>query len=118
MNTPTTYEIVIKGRASARLLRPLLDDFAIDHDLDGVTRLIGDVRDASHLHGIVAHLTSVGIELISLGPATPTARPALSRPDQHVAWCRGEGPVLPLDPIDLVRGARIARPAKRRARCF
>lgn len=80
MNTPTTYEIVIKGRASARLLRPLLDDFAIDHDLDGVTRLIGDVRDASHLHGIVAHLTSVGAELISITPSQHSANPM---PDIH-----------------------------------
>ena len=72
MTTTTTYEIVIKGRASARLLRPLLDEFAIDHDLDDVTRLTGGIRDASHLHGIVAHLTSVGAELISIGPLTPT----------------------------------------------
>lgn len=81
MSTPTTYEIVIKGRASARLLRPLLDEFAIDHDLDGVTRLTGDVRDASHLHGIVAHLTSVGAELISIGPATTAHYTAIQPED-------------------------------------
>ncbi len=83
MSTPTTYEIVIKGRASARLLRPLLDEFAIDHDVDGVTRLTGDVRDASHLHGIVAHLTSVGAELISICPATPTQHTAVHPSDLH-----------------------------------
>jgi hypothetical protein len=83
MSTPTTYEIVIKGRASARLLRPLLDEFAIDHDIDGVTRLIGNVRDASHLHGIVAHLTSVGAELISVGPATPTHQTGIQPSDLH-----------------------------------
>lgn len=72
MTSPTTYEIVIKGRASTRFLRPLIDDFVIDHSADGVTRVTGEVRDASHLHGIVAHLTSVGAELISIGPLTPT----------------------------------------------
>ncbi|HQZ35005.1 MAG TPA: hypothetical protein PK020_11300 [Ilumatobacteraceae bacterium] len=72
MSTTTTYEIVIKGRATERFLRPLLDDFSIDHDVEGVTRLTGDVRDAAHLHGIVAHLTSVGAELVSIGPITPT----------------------------------------------
>jgi hypothetical protein len=77
MNTTTTYQIVIKGRATARFLRPLLDEFAIDHDTDGVTRLTGDIRDASHLHGIVAHLTSVGAELISIGPLTPTQHTAI-----------------------------------------
>lgn len=72
MTTPTTYEIVIKGRATSRFLRPLLDEFAIDHSIEGVTRLTGDVRDAAHLHGIVAHLTSINTELISIGPITPT----------------------------------------------
>jgi hypothetical protein len=68
MNETATYEIVIRGRASARFLRPLLDDFTVDNTSDGVTRLIGKVRDAAHLHGVVAHLTSVNAELISIAP--------------------------------------------------
>ena len=72
MTTATTYEIVIRGRASTRFLRPLIDDFVIDHSVEGVTRVTGVVCDAAHLHGIVAHLTSVGAELISIGPITPT----------------------------------------------
>jgi len=68
MNEPTTYEIVIRGRANARLLRPLLDDFLVDHHVEGITRLVGEVRDAAHLHGVVAHLTSVNVELISIAP--------------------------------------------------
>jgi hypothetical protein len=66
MSEPTAYEIVIRGRASARLLRPLLDDFTIDHASDGVTRLVGDIGDAAHLHGVLAHLTSVNAEVISI----------------------------------------------------
>ena len=58
MSEPTTFEIVIRGRASARLLRPLLDDFTFDHPSDGNTRLVGVVRDSAHLHGVVSHLTS------------------------------------------------------------
>jgi hypothetical protein len=68
MPQPTTYEIVIRGRVSARLLRPLLDDFTIDHAHDGVTRLVGDIGDPSHLHGVLTHLTSVNIEVISIAP--------------------------------------------------
>jgi hypothetical protein len=68
MRQPTTYEIVIRGRVGARLLRPLLDDFTIDHARHGVTRLVGDIGDASHLHGVLAHLTSVNIEVISIAP--------------------------------------------------
>jgi hypothetical protein len=70
---PTTYEVVIRGRASARLLWPLLDDFAIDHSGDGVTRLVGDIGDASHLHGILVHLTSVNAEVISIAPVQPAS---------------------------------------------
>ena len=83
MTTATTYEIVIKGRASTRFLRPLIDDFVIDHSVEGVTRATGDVRDAAHLHGIVAHLTSVGAELISIGPITPIQHSTTHRPDLH-----------------------------------
>ncbi len=78
MTTATTYEIVIKGRTSTRFLRPLIDDFAIDHSVEGVTRLTGNVRDAAHLHGIIAHLTSVGAELISIGLVT-----AIQYPDTY-----------------------------------
>lgn len=77
---PTAYVIVLRGRASARLLRPVLDDFTVDHTVDGCTRLVGDITDAAHLHGVLAHLTSVNVELISIAPipqpaggASPTA---------------------------------------------
>ncbi|MGB8857847.1 MAG: hypothetical protein WCC60_01260 [Ilumatobacteraceae bacterium] len=69
MSEPTTFEIVIRGRANARLLRPLLDDFTFDRPSDGNTHLVGVVRDAAHLHGVVSHLTSVNVELISIVPA-------------------------------------------------
>jgi len=69
MSEPTTFEIVLRGRASARLLRPLLDDFTFDLTSEGNTRLVGEVRDAAHLHGVVAHLTSVNVELVSIVPA-------------------------------------------------
>ena len=72
MSEPTTYEIALRGHASARLLRPLIDDFTINHDPCGTTSLIGDIRDPSHLHGVLAHLTSVNAELISINPHQPT----------------------------------------------
>jgi hypothetical protein len=80
MNEPATYEIIIRGRASARFLRPLLHDFAVDHELDGVTRLSGEIRDAAHLHGVVAHLTSVNLELISI---TPSTKPSTQAPTHN-----------------------------------
>lgn len=73
MHQPTTYEIVLRGRVTERLLRPLVDDFTVDHPEAGRSRLIGVIRDPAHLHGVMAHLTAVGIEVISLGPGGPGA---------------------------------------------
>jgi hypothetical protein len=75
MRTTTTYEIVLRGRPSARLLRPLLDAFTFDHGTDGVTRLVGEIGDRSHLHGVLAHLTSVDVEVVSIAPAPTTTSP-------------------------------------------
>jgi hypothetical protein len=77
----TTYEIVIRGRATARILHPLLDDFVCDHPRDGETRLIGEVHDAAQLHGVIAHLTSVNAELISIAPLDRIA--ARPQPSDH-----------------------------------
>jgi len=71
MDEPVTYEIVIRGRATERLLGPLVDDFAVDHPVLGRTRLTGVIRDPAHLHGVVAHLTSVTAEIVSLTPTGP-----------------------------------------------
>ncbi|MCU1499264.1 MAG: hypothetical protein JWM47_3217 [Acidimicrobiales bacterium] len=80
MSEPTTYEIVIRGRASARLLRPLLDDFTVHHTGDGVTRLVGDIADPAHLHGVLAHLTSVNAEVISVAALQQLAERAATDP--------------------------------------
>jgi hypothetical protein len=75
MPESTSYEIVIRGRATERLLRPLLDDFTIDHWCNGVTRLVGNIADPAHLHGVLAHLTSVNAEVISVAPSPPPPKP-------------------------------------------
>lgn len=72
MNEPTTYEIVIRGHATERILGHLGDEFAIDHPRPGTTQLVGVIRDPSHLHGVLTHLTSVAIEIVSVTPTDPT----------------------------------------------
>jgi hypothetical protein len=67
-----THEIVLRDRLGPNVLGPFLDDFTVDHDEAG-TRLVGTVRDASHLHGLVAYLASINAELISITPVTSTA---------------------------------------------
>ena len=75
MTKPIPYEITLRGRASARLLRPLIDDFTISHATEGVTSLTGCIRDQSHLHGVLAHLTSVNVEIMSINPHKPVTGP-------------------------------------------
>ncbi len=74
MSAVLTHEIVLRGRLSLRLLAPFVDDFTVRHDQAGLTRLVGAVRDPSHLHGLVAYLASINAELISLTPLTPTTQ--------------------------------------------
>lgn len=69
MNEPASYQIVIRGHATERILGQLSDDFDIDHPQPDTTQLTGVIRDPAHLHGVLAHLTSVAIEIISVTPA-------------------------------------------------
>ena len=67
-----THEIVLRGRLGSHLLGPFIDDFAVDHGEAGFTRLVGVVRDPSHLHGLVAYLASINAELVSITPVAST----------------------------------------------
>ena len=84
MNEPHLVEIVLKGRAGAQTLRPLLDDFTLSHTPDGNTHLVGTARDAAHLHGVVAHLTSMNTELVSIVPID--GEPHTLNPDLNPEW--------------------------------
>jgi len=66
MNEPAIYEIVIRGRASKRMLARLEDDFSIDTTAGGNTRLVGEIRDPAHLNGVINQLTSLAIEVLSI----------------------------------------------------
>ena len=72
MPTTNTHEIVLRGRVGQRLLGPFLDDFTVALDETGRTRLVGVVRDPSHLNGLVAYLASINAELVSITPVIPT----------------------------------------------
>ena len=77
MSRPTRYQIELRGRATDRVLRPVLDEFRIETTDVGTTRLTGLVRDASHLNGLLAHFTSMNAEVMELrridpDPSDPT----------------------------------------------
>lgn len=75
MPITTTHEIVLRGRVGQRLLGPFVDEFTVEFDATGCTRLVGTVRDVSHLHGLVAYLASINAELISITPVITTDDP-------------------------------------------
>jgi hypothetical protein len=63
---PTRYEIEIGGHASDRVLRPVIDEFAVELTGAGTTRLVGAIRDSSHLNGLLAHFTSLNVDVLEL----------------------------------------------------
>ncbi len=75
----TRYEIEIGGHASDRVLRPVVDEFTVELTAAGTTRLVGDVLDSSHLNGLLAHFSSLNVEVLALrrlGEATGRATAA------------------------------------------
>lgn len=68
MKQPTTYEIVLRGHATEHILGHLSEDFVVAHPNQGSTQLTGVIRDAAHLHGVLTHLTSVAIDIVSVVP--------------------------------------------------
>ena len=94
MSRPTRYQIEIRGRATGRVLRPVVDEFRIEPTDVGTTRLTGQIRDASHLNGLLAHFTSMNVEVIELrrldpDPSDPTD--AIST-NQHTNPAKGTRP--------------------------
>lgn len=65
MMAPTRYDIELRGRVPDRVLGPYLVEFSVERSPDR-TLISGQVRDPAHLHGILAHLTSVGVELVAV----------------------------------------------------
>ncbi len=76
MTESTTYEIALRGNVGARSLRPLVDDFRITESEPGITRLVGVIRDSSQMHGLVAHLSSMGLDILSIVPTDSLVKEA------------------------------------------
>ena len=76
MTTATTYELVLRGRPAPASCALCSTTSPSTTAPPAFTRLVGPVLDACHLHGVLAHLSSVGVELVSLGPvASPDTQP-------------------------------------------
>lgn len=93
---PHRHQIEIRGRATERILRPVTDEFTIDITPAGNTRLTGTIRDPSHLHGLLAHFSSMNAEVVSLhrcgDDAVDTDVPPVTDPTRHTHHQKGARP--------------------------
>ena len=59
-----TYELVVRGEISDRFSW-LFEDMRLER-ADGRTVITGPVRDQAHLHGLIAQIEELGLELVSV----------------------------------------------------
>jgi hypothetical protein len=75
----TRYRIVLRGRLSERF-EPAFDGMALEGG-PNQTVLVGDVRDQTHLYGLLNQIRDFGIELLVVEPAeTPDSSGAIGSP--------------------------------------
>ena len=67
--TAGRYELVLRGELGDRF-EPLFDGMHIERR-QGRTLLAGEVRDQSHLHGLIERIAELGLELVSVNPTDP-----------------------------------------------
>ena len=67
--TAGRYELVLRGELGDHF-EPLFEGMHIER-VRGRTLLAGEVRDQSHLHGLIARIAELGLELVSVNPTDP-----------------------------------------------
>jgi hypothetical protein len=64
--TAERYELVLRGEIGDRF--GLLFEGMLLKRIAGRTVMTGDVRDQSHLHGLIEQIQELGLELVSVNP--------------------------------------------------
>lgn len=62
------YQVMVRGRMSPALMASFAA-VRVDIETGGLTRLISEVPDQSHLLGLLAALNDLHIEIVSVNPA-------------------------------------------------
>ena len=63
---PTRYRISVRGRLTERL-GSAFSGMTLESAV-GQTVLVGEIRDQSHLYGVLDRVRSLGLELVSVEP--------------------------------------------------
>jgi hypothetical protein len=61
---PTTYRISVRGRLTKRL-GSAFEGMSLEAG-QGQTFLVGEIRDQSHLYGLLDQVRNLGLELVSV----------------------------------------------------
>ena len=61
---PTRYRISVRGRLTERL-GSAFEGMTLEPG-NGQTGLVGDIRDQSHLYGVLDRVRNLGLELVSV----------------------------------------------------
>jgi hypothetical protein len=69
---PTRYRISVSGRLTERL-GSAFEGMALVPE-NGQTALVGDIRDQSHLYGVLDRIRNLGLELISVEAVPMTSQ--------------------------------------------
>jgi hypothetical protein len=79
MTSTQTVRITVSGQLSDRL-EPAFDGMRLVHRT-GATDLVGSVVDQAQLHGLLARIRDLGLDLesVSVSPEEPAAPPTAAR---------------------------------------
>ncbi len=61
---PTRYRITVRGRLTKRLMSDF-DGLDVEPGI-GQTTLVGEIRDQSHLYGVLDLMRELGLDLVSV----------------------------------------------------
>lgn len=96
-STPTAYELRVAGHLDDHW-SAWLDDLTLTRDADGTTVLTGPVADQAHLHGVLARIRDLGVPLLSLRTADPTAPSGQAAEAPRGSLCARPPPTMPTPP--------------------
>jgi hypothetical protein len=71
---PTRYRITVRGRLTARL-GSAFDGLDVEPGVEQAT-LVGEIRDQSHLYGVLDLVRELGLDLVSVERNWGTPEPA------------------------------------------
>ena len=81
---PQGYRISVRGRLTERL-GSAFEGMALEPGT-GQTALVGDIRDQSHLYGVLDKIRNLGLELVSVEAVPETSQ----RNEQQESQCQND----------------------------